>query len=213
MLLCCQRRHGNFFALKYILQRVTYILKSMSVVLRIFILLVVLITSTAHAGSEQNKNPLAEGKSLPKITLSEGKKQLNLPGYFAGKPFVLYFGNLVNDKDGFEFLSWGGAFTISLRQTDEILHDVYFAGVASLKNRPVYWVPVLVRKTIRDEMKKNDIRGEMFFDFKGAIADKLNIDQSEVRAVVVDKKGDIVKSYDKSVYDLSSHFTCGGKEK
>jgi hypothetical protein len=187
----------------------------MRLFLRIFFLLTVLAVltiyavSTVYAESGAKTNPLAEGKTLPKITLIEGKRQLNLPDAFIGKPFVLYFGNLVNEQDGFQFLSWGGAFTISLRQSDECLKDVYFAGVASLKARPVYWVPVLVRKTIRDEMKKNDVRGEMFFDFKGEIADKLKIGPGEVRAVVINKKGVIVKSFDKSVYDLSDEERDG----
>lgn len=175
----------------------------MRIALIILILLIVVTTSTAYAGSEAKQNPLADGKTFPKITLIEGKKKLNLPDDLRGKPFVIYFGNLAKDQDGFEFLSWGGAFTISLRQTEDCLHDVYFAGVASMKNRPIYWVPALVRKTIKDEMKKNDIRGEMFYDFKGEIADTLKMEPGEFRAVIVDKEGLIVRTYENSVYDLS----------
>lgn len=148
-------------------------------------------------------NPLHEGKHLTSFTLLDGKDEVTFPDDFAGKPFALYFGNLTCNDDGFQFLSWGGAFTISLRQSEDILHDIYFAGVASLKNRPLYWIPVMVKKTINGEMTKNDVRGEMFYDFKGEISTKLKINTGDVRAIVVDKKGVIRKSFDCSVYGLS----------
>ncbi|MFH1516121.1 MAG: hypothetical protein ABIG42_11770 [bacterium] len=146
---------------------------------------------------------LKAGKKLPSFTISEGDKKLTLPDDFGGKIFAVYFGNITDNDDGFEFLSWGGAFTIALRQSDEILEDVFFTGVASLKDRPLYWVPYLVKKTFCNEMKKNDVRGEMFYDFNGEIAEKFGIKQKEVRAIVVDRKGIIRKTYSQSVYDLN----------
>jgi len=121
------------------------------------------------------ENPLYEGKHLPSFTLIDGKEKFTFPDDFDGKPFALYFGNLTSNDDGFQFLSWGGAFTISLRQSEDDLHDIYFAGVASLKKRPLYWIPIMVRKTINGEMKKNDVRGEMFYDFKGEISSKFKV--------------------------------------
>jgi len=90
-----------------------------------------------------------------------------------------------------------------LRQEDQALSDVYFAGIASLKNRPLYWVPLLVRKTFSDAMEKNDIRGEIFYDWNNKIADKLNIGAKELRSVIVDKNGIIRRSFDCNIYDLS----------
>ncbi len=147
--------------------------------------------------------PLYEGKVLPSFTLPDGRGEITFPDDFEGKPFALYFGNLTSNQDGYEFLSWGGAYTIALRQSDDVLHDVYFAGVASLKNRPIYWVPFMVRKTIKDEMKKNDVRGDMLYDFKGKVSEKFEIDTGDVRAIVVDRKGVIRKVFDCSVYDVS----------
>ena len=145
----------------------------------------------------------AEGNKLPGFTVTEGKKTVVFPDDFNGKVFAVYFGDVLNNNDGFQFLSWGGAFTVSLRQGDESLHDVYFAGIASLKDRPLYWVPFLVRKTFQDEVKKNTIKGEIFYDWENEIADKFNLKPGEVKAVIVDKKGIIRRSFDCRVYNLS----------
>ncbi len=162
-----------------------------------------LILSCGNSLALEKDNPLYEGKHLPSFTLIDGKEEITFPDDFTGKPFAIYFGNLTSNDDGFQFLSWGGAYTISLRQSDDVLHDIYFAGVASLKKRPLYWIPMMVRKTISGEMKKNDVRGEMFYDFKGEISKIFKINPGDVRAIVVDKKGVIRKSFDCRVYALS----------
>ena len=108
-------------------------------------LFAILTTLSVHAEPDENKDKLSEGKVFPKLTLKKGKEELILPDDFKGKPFVVYFGNVANEDDAFQFLSWGGAFTISLRQSDEILHDVYFTGVVSLRYRPIYWMMFVVK--------------------------------------------------------------------
>ena len=155
------------------------------------------------ASATDEINVLDKGNKLPQFTVTEGKKTVVFPDDFNGKVFAVYFGDVLNNNDGFQFLSWGGAFTVSLRQGDESLHDVYFAGIASLKNRPLYWVPFLVRKTFQDEVKKNTIKGEIFYDWENEIADKFNLKPGEVKAVIVDKKGIIRRSFDCRVYNLS----------
>ena len=172
--------------------------------LQIPILVILLfITSISFSSTDTKSDPLAEGKKLPQFTITEGKDSVTFPDDFKGKVFALYFGNILNNQDGFQFMSWGGAFTITLRQGDKSLNDVYFAGIASLKNRPVYWVPILVRKTFRDAMKKNDIRGELLYDWDNEIADKFNIEPSGIRAIIIDKNGVIRRSFDSKIYDLS----------
>lgn len=171
------------------------------ILIAIFIIACLSCASSIQASNKEN--PLAEGKKLPRFTITEDKKQITFPDDFKGQVFAIYFSNLVDNKDGFQFLSWGGGFTIMLRQEDQALSDVYFAGIASLKNRPLYWVPLLVRKTFSDAMEKNDIRGEIFYDWNNKIADKLNIGAKELRSVIVDKNGIIRRSFDCNIYDLS----------
>jgi hypothetical protein len=169
----------------------------------LIIAIVIAVLLSNPGVSYASSQPLKEGNRLPKFTVTEGKKKITFPDDFKGEVFALYFGNLVDNKDGFQFLSWGGGFTIILRQESEVLHDTYFAGIASLKNRPIYWVPLLVKKTFNDSMKKHDIRGDIFYDWDSEIADKLKIDMHEYRAVIVDKKGIIRRVYDCRIYDLS----------
>lgn len=174
----------------------------MKVIYQIAIALIIILCCGQSAVSAKDA-PLIEGDVLPSFTLVDGKKKITFPDDFAGKPFALYFGNLICNQDGYEFLSWGGAYTIALRQKDDSLHDMYFAGIASLKKRPLYWVPFMVRKTINGEMKKNDVRGKLFYDFKGDVAKRFKIKTEEVRAIVVDKDGVIRKVFDSSVYSYS----------
>ena len=58
--------------------------------------------------ASDKKDLLSENKILPRFTLSDGREKVTFPDDFKGKPFAVYFGNVASNRDGYEFLSWGG---------------------------------------------------------------------------------------------------------